>query len=330
LLDDPGLDMEELADTLRIAWAVEASSFEFVPGYDMGAASYGVGTAEGRFFLKIRFEPSPTVPLEVPRALLDAGVSNVLAPIRTMASGLWHVAGDRTLVLYPFVAGRNAMAVGMTSDQWRTFGATLRAVHDGRLAERFAERLPAESYALPARALVRHGLEQARRRSWPSPAATRLATLLRAESVRIRSMIERAEILGGRLRERSLPRVLCHADCHAANILVADDGRILLVDWDGPLLAPRERDLLFVMGSRIARTVEPHEEAWFFEGYGDVAVDREAIVYFRYERVLEDIGEIARSVFGDDARSQASREWEVSLADGFFQPGGMLDAIACI
>jgi spectinomycin phosphotransferase len=139
-------------------------------------------------------------------------------------------------------------------------------------------------------------------------------------------MLERAEDLGARLATRPFERVLCHADIHAANVLVADDGRIFLVDWDGPMLAPRERDLLFVIGSRIARDVEPREEAWFFEGYGEVPVDPEAIVYYRYERILEDIGVIARSVFDGDA-SEESRAREVDLAESFFSPGGILETV---
>ena len=143
-------------------------------------------------------------------------------------------------------------------------------------------------------------------------------------------MLERAEDLGAGLRGRSFDRVLCHADIHAANILVADDGRIVLVDWDGPMLAPRERDLLFVIGSRIARDVEPHEEAWFFEGYGEVEVDPEAIVYYRYERIFEDIAETGRSVLTDSAVPESSRASEVSLVASFFGPGGIVESVESI
>ncbi len=140
-------------------------------------------------------------------------------------------------------------------------------------------------------------------------------------------MLERSQVLGRDLAARPFALVLCHADIHAANLLVADDGRILLVDWDGPMLAPRERDLLFVIGSRIARDVEPHEEAWFFEGYGRVPIDPEAIVYYRYERILEDIGEIGRSVFSDEITSEESRESEIAIAEGFFASGGILETV---
>ncbi|MGH2429908.1 MAG: phosphotransferase [Candidatus Limnocylindria bacterium] len=327
MLEDPGLDSRDLAAALLTGYGIEASAFTFVPGYDMAAASYDVAATDGRFFLKVRFGPWPSAEaLEVARALLDAGVPNVLAPMRTLTAALWHPMGDdRTLVLYPFVPGRNAMVAGMTADQWRAFGTALRAVHDSGLAHGFADRLPAETFALPSATVVRAVLAQ--RPSFASPAAKRLAGFLEEQAGRIGSMLERAEELGARLRDRPFERVLCHADIHAANLLVADDGRILLVDWDGPMLAPRERDLLFVIGSRIARDVEPQEEAWFFEGYGDVEVDREAIVYYRYERILEDIGEFGRSVFGDPALPEASRESQVELVESFFGPGGIVGSV---
>jgi spectinomycin phosphotransferase len=325
MLEDPGLDPRELANALRAGYGIDASSFTFVPGYDMRAASYDVSAADGRWYAKVRFESVPDAPIEVPRALLDAGVPNVLAPIRTLTSALSHPMADgRSLVVYPFVAGRNAMVAGMTVEQWRTFGATLRAVHDSGLATQFADRLPTETFALPSAAMVRSVL--ARRPSVSSPAGERLNSVLERQAGRIGAMLERAEELGAALARRSFEPVLCHADIHAANILVADDGRILLVDWDGPMLAPRERDLLFVIGSRIARDVAPHEEAWFFEGYGKVDVDSDAIVYFRYERIIEDIGEFGRSVFGDAAFREAFRESQVALVESFFAPGGIIDS----
>jgi spectinomycin phosphotransferase len=324
MLEDPGLTAI-VRTALLTGYGVEARAFTFVPGYDMRAATYEVASADGQLFAKAHHGSVADAPLEVPRALLDAGVAHVLAPLRTLASALTQpMSGGWTLVLYPFVPARNAMVAGMTPDQWRAFGATLRAVHDSGLEHRFADRLPAESFALPSAVIVRDLLDQPPEPS-TSPAAARLASVLEARAERIRAMLDRAEELRAALATRPFGRVLCHADIHAANILVADDRRIRLIDWDGPMIAPRERDLLFVIGSRIARDVAPHEEVWFFEGYGTVEVDADALVYYRYERILEDIGEFARSVFGDPELPEASRESQVRLVESFFEPGDILD-----
>jgi spectinomycin phosphotransferase len=217
------------------------------------------------------------------------------------------------------------MEVGLSDVQWRTFGATLRAIHDSGLAAAFRNRLRVEDFALPSAALVRRVLALVHDAEFASPAATRFAAFWRDNAARIGAILERAEALGRALQARSLPLVLCHGDIHAANILVGDDARIHLVDWDAPLIAPRERDLLFIIGSTIARRVAPWEEDQFFAGYDHTVIDPAALVYYRYERIIEDLGEIGKSVFLETARSEEMRAEETALAMSFFLPGADVD-----
>jgi spectinomycin phosphotransferase len=324
VLEDPGLPLEELSEAIRTSWGIAATSITFVPGHDMQAASYEAVAGDETLFLKVRFGPVREAALAVPNALRDAGVPNIPAPLPTGASTLWAPMGDRKLILYPFIRGQSAMELGLDEAQWRTFGETLRAIHDSGLEYRFSQMLPAETFEIPAAASVRQILEAAEHPPRASEAGRRLAKIYRREAARIDATVARAQELGERLRGRSFDRVLCHADIHANNILVGDEGNIHLVDWDGPMIAPRERDLWFVIGSTIARATEPHEEAWFFEGYGPVKVDREAIVYYRYERFLEDLAEFGRTVFIDPLPTDTGRMHEVDLTEWYFGPDSLL------
>jgi spectinomycin phosphotransferase len=365
MLDDPGLDTDRLRAALADCYGVVAVEIRFLPlGYDFAAAVYRVAAADRPYFLKVRFGPPILPALAVPTALRNRGIGEVLALLPTRDGAFWaplgdppsgdRWRGDALLVLYPWIDGRDAMTAGMTPDQWRAFGRALRAVHDSGLAPTFRDRLRTEAFDLPSAADVRRAtdlladgavnarsLASAAGSGAPapapagsgadagvvdSPAARRFAAVWRAHAGRIAAALARAHELGRALAARPRQDVLCHGDIHAANVLVGDDGRIHLIDWDGPLLAPRERDLLFVVGSRIARRVLPEEEAAFFAGYGPVAIDPDALRFFRYERLLEDLGAFAREVLLDPAPSEQTRAEATDLVAAFFAPNGDLDA----
>jgi spectinomycin phosphotransferase len=330
MLDDPGLSRAALVSTLGTHYGLRVDDIHFLPlGFDAHAALYRVDLIDGdASFLKVHFAPLNEKALQVPRALVDRGVPNVLAPLPTVQHHLWaplSAANSWTVVLYPFIQGENASEVGLTAAQWRTFGVTLRAVHRFGDEPLFTGLLHREDFALPAATRLRSLLDLMAVTSFEAAAAERLAACYRDNLLRIHAMLARAEALGRQLRVIALPAVLCHADIHAANIMVGQDGRIWLVDWDGPLLAPQERDLLFVVGSRIACTVTEPQEDCFFEGYGPATINADALRFFRYERIIEDLEEFGKSVLLNPALSDAARAAETGLAVSFFDAGGDID-----
>jgi spectinomycin phosphotransferase len=119
--------------------------------------------------------------------------------------------------------------------------------------------------------------------------------------------------------------VLCHADIHTANLLLDGADRIHIVDWDETVLAPKERDLMFVTGSGIGFSVGPKEEQLFFKGYGATAVDRAALAYYRYGWAVEEIGDYSARVLGlldgGDETKHAALEYLAQV----FQPGGVVE-----
>ena len=84
--------------------------------------------------------------------------------------------------------------------------------------------------------------------------------------------------------------MLCHADLHAGNLLVEDNGTLHIIDWDEILLAPRERDLMYIGGGLLGNWRAPEdEEILFYQGYGPVTIDPVAMAYYRYERIITDL-----------------------------------------
>ena len=51
--------------------------------------------------------------------------------------------------------------------------------------------------------------------------------------------------------------IVCHFDIHAGNILIDDDGSLYIVDWDDPILAPKERDLMYIGGGLLGGWYTP-------------------------------------------------------------------------
>ena len=102
---------------------------------------------------------------------------------------------------------------------------------------------------------------------------------------------------------------MCHSDLHPGNLLICADGALYIVDWDNPILAPKERDLMFIGWGTGDRWHGAREEALFYQGYGQAAVDRMALAYYRYERIIQDIAafceQLLLKVEGGEDREQA-------------------------
>ncbi len=134
-------------------------------------------------------------------------------------------------------------------------------------------------------------------------------------------LLDRAEDLGRRLARAAPPFVLCHADIHTANVLLDADGRVWFVDWDEAVLAPRERDLMFVVGGISSTLVGPREEALFFRGYGATTVDPLSLAYYRYAWAVGDIGAFGEEVFFRPDLGPETKRAAADLFMGLFRPG---------
>jgi spectinomycin phosphotransferase len=221
-----------------------------------------------------------------------------MAPIATTSQGLWVNRQGFAWTLYPFVEGHNGFTTPLSDAQWIALGRSLRAVHAAALPLALNRRVPREDYAPRWRDIVKMFDTQIGTRSYDDPVARRLAEFWRSKRPEIRVLVDRADQLGRALQERAVPLVLCHSDLHAGNVLLGANDELTIVDWDEPILAPKERDLMFVGAGIGATWDDPHEAALFYQGYGAAEIDQLALSYYRYERIVADLATYGKEIFG--------------------------------
>lgn len=323
MLEPPDLSNDAIIAAVRTHYGIPVAALTFLPiGHDSSAWVYRAQAADGAaYFLKVRTGTVNVAGLVVPRYLHDRGVAEVVAPLMTTARAVSVGLGAFTLAVYPFVVGTTGMAGGMTEQQWTTYGAVLRQVHAMPLVPELTRHMHRETFAPAWSDMVRRLDAHVATDTNMGPVACELAAFWRARQAEILALVERAEALGRRLRATVPPLVLCHADVHTGNVLVDTAGQLRIVDWDETVLAPKERDLTFVVGGIRDDLVGPREEAWFFRGYGPATVDPLALAYYRYAWAVGDVGAYGEQAFLMPGLGVTTRRAAVRGLTSLFQPG---------
>lgn len=297
MLEKPDVNDETLRACLRDQYGLHVTEIAFLPiGNDVDTAVYRVVADDVTpYFLKLRswlrsghFDATAVA---IPRFLHEQGIAQIIAPITTRDGQLWARLDSFAVILFPFIAGHNGFAAPLSDRQWIDLGIALHRLHMMRVPPTLSTTIPQETYAPRWRDRVKTLQTRVDEEMFAEPIAVQMAAFLHAKREEISHMVARADALGDALRAQPPELVLCHADIHAANVLIGMDDAPYIVDWDTVTFAPKERDLIFIGGGVGGAWNSAREEALFYRGYSQTEINALALAYYRYEWIIEDIAE---------------------------------------
>lgn len=321
MLEKPNIPDHLILSHLYDEYNLRGAELAFLPlGADVGTAVYRILTEDGTvYFLKLR-KGFKEITVTVPLFLKSQGILEIIAPFETLSKRAWADLGDYGMILYPFVEGKNGFDVELSDRHRHTLGAALKKIHTAKIPLDLKRVIPQETFSPQWRERVKEFQRQVENSSFGDLNAAKLAAFIKSRRNEISRLIQRTEELASELQLQSHELVLCHTDIHGANILITNEDQFYIVDWDAPLLAPKERDLMFIGGGIDEIWKSNRDEAVFYEGYGKTDIDFTAMAYYRYERVIEDLAAYGEQLLLTD-EGGADREEAYERFTGNFEPG---------
>ncbi len=298
-------------------------------GADMNAVVYKAESYDGAsYFIKLRMGHTDDISLSILPLLHTAGVQQIIPPISTKSGNTRSLLRENTLIVYPFIPGQDGFSRPLSNTQWMTLGKALRQVHEYRVPSSVLNRLRRETYSNTWRMTVRSLYTHLDTEPNCDTTGLKLLKYMKTHRNTIHCLVDRAEALSHKIQKLSPEFVLCHSDIHGGNVIVSDHDTIHIVDWDDPIMAPKERDLMFIGGGVANVWNNPHEEEMFYKGYGITEINKEILAYYRLERIVEDIAVYGQSLLLTQDGDHEDREIMYSHFIAIFEPNGVVD-IAC-
>jgi spectinomycin phosphotransferase len=300
MLEKPNLEEERIITCLQNEYGLGVDKILFLPlGADQETAVYHVMAIDKReYFVKLRKGDINKAVVSVPNYLNSIGIKQVIPSLTTQTGQFWANLDSFKVILYPYVGGNNGFEEKMSEQHWIEFGRALKSFHTAVLPSERTRGIRRETFSPKWRETVRSHLSLIENKIFADPVAVEMAAFLQEKGDETLEIIERAERLALALQEKPPDFILCHGDIHGWNLLIDVHGALYLVDWDTLIYAPKERDLMFIGGGLGESGYTPEkEEAMFYKGYGQTNINQIAIVYYRYERIIEDIAVFCEQIF---------------------------------
>lgn len=323
MLEKPDFPDEKIITCIEAEYGLRIIQIAFLPlGGDLSTAVYrAVAADETPYFCKLKRGDFDETSVELPKFLSAQGIAQIIPPLETKTGQLWVELDEFKLIIYPFVQGVDGYEIELSDSQWADFGSTLKRLHTMIVPPSLNQRIRKESYSPEWRERCRNVIKRLDEESSDDPITLEMATFLHTKHKMILNAVERAEQLAHIMASRSMAFVLCHSDIHPGNLFIDTNGQLFIVDWDYPMLAPRERDLMFIGGGQGFKPyIAEQEEMLFYREYGQSPPDLVALTYYRYERGIKDISveceRVLSNTLGDPDRAQA-----LEILQLYFLPG---------
>ncbi|MCA9508734.1 MAG: aminoglycoside phosphotransferase family protein [Myxococcales bacterium] len=324
MLEKPDIADELIISHLKEHYHLHTVSLTFLPLGDRDTAVYRIVADHGLiYFLKLR-KDLDEIAVSVPIFLKSKGFKEIIAPIESKSQQGWVDFGDYKMILYPFVEGKNGFEIELSDLQKQKMGRALKALHEIDISLELKKRIPKETFSPKYRDDMKSFFGQMTNKIFKDPIAAKLNEFIKVKRNVINHLIDCAEKLAFELRQKPLEFVLCHTDIHGGNILISNAGEVYIVDWDAPMFAPKERDLMFIGGGIDDIWKTKRDESMFYKAYQKANINLSALAYYRYERIIVDLVEICNQLLlteGGGADREQAYQWFILN----FKSGGTID-----
>jgi spectinomycin phosphotransferase len=251
--------------------------------------------------------PHALAALPVLAELHRRGMSQITYPIASSSGALHEPLGDDVVVVLNYIDA--AQADFFVPRQLSDLGDLIARLHDltAQLATP-AVREPFEPYYGDE---LWRTFSRARRERGSDDLRIGLQRFLTERSEELARHWEHFAEVARRCREAQFELVITHGDA-PWNVLKDDNGTIHLIDWDGLLLAPLERDTWFF-------TDKPEFIRAYSARRGDRAPNALANTFYLYDRYFEELLGFSNAIL--DEGTPEHRSAALAFIDGEWMSG---------
>jgi spectinomycin phosphotransferase len=300
-------------------------SLEFLPVGEGSWVYKGRDESHGSWLIKLSRLNMSTVARVTTYLHDELGLSFVIGSALPLDQRVIPRVNGYDLSIYPFLEGKTLSYDDLNEEHQAEIAQDLRRMHDAKLPQPIRALLPRESFDKfqeSARSLVRKAKEY----TGNDVLLERLREVVMSKWDVIEQAIENGSRLSQYCKQHVYDLVVCHADIHPFNIIQTATG-LVMIDWDGIMLAPRERDLMFYHQEMKATDSD------FHRAYGlDYQADSYLISYYNYEWVLQEYTDYIERLLdlqlGKEARTHALDEFQ-ALFGPQQELGGVVKEALC-
>jgi len=301
-----------LNDVIREKFGIRVVSFTLVPKWE-AARGYIVESSNHKsFFLKIYWDDK--IPDSAFRFADDlfarAGIVNIAHPIPTSHGQMRiHIRGFQ-IALFDWISGRTAEEHKLADTQSERLGELLAKIHQTKTI--IGDYSVRETFAIPFKnrfLAIFDSMSKITNKS--TKYRTRLKLFLGPHRQEFMRELETLERLQRKVKTLNLEFVNCHGEPSPGNILSSDNGEVHLLDWDDPICAPKEKDLLFFKDN-----FEP-----VMKGYsafsGDTVIDQDVLEFYGHMWNLGEIAYYGSKLLFENHSDEQNQIWLDNLKGGW-------------